>query len=99
MDFMIPKAQPYVLGVDQKLMSAKNPEEKDAQTTNSVTSQLQIKSSARSSPEALDKEVVLRRIRHHKCKNKVKSVFQALVGGSGQAQEKWMELGDAFTCP
>ena len=96
---MIPKAQLYFSGSDQKVMNVNNPEEKDTQTTNPVTSQLQIKSSALSSPEALDKEVVLRRIRHHKCKTKVKSVFQALVGSSGQAQEKWMELGDAFTCP
>ena len=94
MDFMIPKAQPYISGTDQKVMNENNPE-----TNNPVTRQLQITSSARSSPEALDKEVVLRRIRHHKFKNKVKSVFQALVGSSEQAQEKWMELGDAFTCP
>ncbi|XVF17782.1 hypothetical protein REPUB_Repub10bG0153300 [Reevesia pubescens] len=99
MDFRIPKAHPYFSGSDQKLMMnvINNPEEKDAQIT--ITSQLQIKSSAHSSPEALDKEVVLRRIRLHKCKTKVKGVFQALVGSSGQAQEKWMELGDAFTCP
>ncbi|XWS41980.1 hypothetical protein CRYUN_Cryun17cG0129000 [Craigia yunnanensis] len=99
MDFMIPKAQPYFSCTDQKVMNVINPEEKYTQTNNPVTNQLQIKSSARSSPEALDKEVVLRRIRHHKCKNKVKSAFQALVGSSEQAQEKWMELGDAFTCP
>ncbi|XWS33695.1 hypothetical protein CRYUN_Cryun22dG0105000 [Craigia yunnanensis] len=99
MDFMIPKAQRYSSGADQKVINVNNPEEKDTQTTNPVTSQLQIKSSVRSSPEALDKEVVLRRIRYHKCKNKIESVFQALVGNSGQAQEKWMELGDAFTCP
>ena len=96
---MIPKAQLYFSGSDQKVMNVNNPEEKGTRTTNAVTSQLQIKSSARSSPETLDKEAVLRRIRHHKCKNKVKSAFQALVGSSGQTQEKWMELGDAFTCP
>ncbi|OMO56803.1 hypothetical protein CCACVL1_26267 [Corchorus capsularis] len=104
MDFMISRVQPsFSGGADQKVMdvNVNNQEEKDTtQTPNSVTSQLQIKSSAvRSSPESLDKEVVLRRIRHHKCKNKVKSAFQALVGGSAQGQEKWMELGDAFTCP
>ncbi|EOX91260.1 Uncharacterized protein TCM_000507 [Theobroma cacao] len=100
MDFMIPKAQPYSFsGAAHKVMNVNNPEEKETETTNPVTSQLQIKSSARSSPEALDKEVVLRRLRHHKCKNKAKSAFQALVGSSAQAQEKWMELGDAFTCP
>ncbi|XVF61921.1 hypothetical protein PTKIN_Ptkin08bG0173800 [Pterospermum kingtungense] len=93
MDFMIPKGQSYISGTDQKVMNVNNPEQKHVQTNNPVTSQVQIKSSsARSSPEGLDKEVVLRRIRHHKCKNKVKSVFQALVGSSGQAHEKLMEL-------
>lgn len=104
---MTPKAQTaYFSGDDQKVVNNNvnnNPEDqKESQTTtNPVTSQLQImKSSAWSmSPEALDKQVVLRRIRHRRCKNKVESVFQALVGSSGQAQERWMELGDAFTCP
>ncbi|KAL4354183.1 hypothetical protein GQ457_06G035760 [Hibiscus cannabinus] len=106
MDFLIPKALSVT---DEKMnnnpeeAAAKkmndNPEEERGQTNNVVTSQLQIRSSARSSPAALEKEVVLRRIRNHKCKNRVRGVFQALVGGDGQAQEKWMELGDAFTCP
>ncbi|KAK8663923.1 hypothetical protein V6N13_083728 [Hibiscus sabdariffa] len=74
-----------------------SPEEKD--TTQAVSSQLQIKASAGSSPEGLDKGVVLRRIRYHKCKSKVQSALQALVGSSGQAQDKWVEMGDAFTCP
>ncbi|XVE87221.1 hypothetical protein DITRI_Ditri18aG0098700 [Diplodiscus trichospermus] len=101
MDFMIPKSQPYLSGpYHQRVMkNVNNPEEKGIETSNPVTSQLQIKSSAGSSPEALDRDVVLRRIRHHKCKVKIKSVFQGLFGSSGQAQEKWMELGDAFTCP
>ncbi|TYG98339.1 hypothetical protein ES288_A10G109800v1 [Gossypium darwinii] len=90
MDFMVPKAQRYV----------NSPEGNDTQTmingNGVVSSQLQI---AGSSPEGLDKQVVLRRIRYHKCKSKVQSVLQALVGSSGQAQEKWMEMGDAFTCP
>ncbi|XVE82711.1 hypothetical protein DITRI_Ditri16bG0027900 [Diplodiscus trichospermus] len=98
MDSRIPRAQEY-FSDHQKAMNVNNPEEKDAQTAKAVSIQLQIKSSGRSSPEALDKEVVLRRIRHHKCKTIVKSAFQALVGSSAQAQEKWMELGDAFTCP
>ncbi|XVF15670.1 hypothetical protein REPUB_Repub09cG0174600 [Reevesia pubescens] len=43
MDLMIPKAQPYFsAGADQKVMNVNNPEEKDSQTTNPVTSQLQI---------------------------------------------------------
>ncbi|GMI98006.1 hypothetical protein HRI_003469900 [Hibiscus trionum] len=111
MDFLIPKAQPYFPVTDENMnnkpeeaaAAAKkmnnNPEEEHGQTSSVVTSQLQIRSSARSSAAALEKEAILRRIRNHKCKNRVRSVFQALVGGDGQAQEKWMELGDAFTCP
>ncbi|KAH1080036.1 hypothetical protein J1N35_019797 [Gossypium stocksii] len=100
MDFMIHKAQPYFSVTDEKMMNTNNPESEHGQQPNNiVTSQLQIRSSPRSSPEALEKEAVLRRIRYHKCKNRVKRAFQALVGGDGQAQEKWMELGDAFTCP
>ncbi|XVF59530.1 hypothetical protein PTKIN_Ptkin07bG0283400 [Pterospermum kingtungense] len=107
MDFMTPKARPYNFSGDdnQKVMNVNNiinTEDKETQTaTSPVSSQLLIKSSAWSSTEGLDKEVVLRRIRHHRCKSKVKSVIQAMVagGGLGQGQEKWMELGDAFTCP
>lgn len=90
MDFMVSKAQRYVNsteGNDTQAMIHGN---------GVVSSQLQI---AGSSPEGLDKQVVLRRIRYHKCKSKVQSVLQALVVSSGQAQEKWMEMGDAFTCP
>ncbi|KAK8556797.1 hypothetical protein V6N13_064800 [Hibiscus sabdariffa] len=93
-EFMVSKAQRFV---------NYSREENDTSTTqaaiNGVSSQLQIKASAGSSPEGLDKGVVLRRIRYHKCKSKVQSALQALVGSSGQAQDKWMETGDAFTCP
>ncbi|GMI94071.1 HYPOXIA RESPONSE UNKNOWN PROTEIN 44 [Hibiscus trionum] len=93
MEFMVSKAERYV---------NYSPEENDSSEAvmNGVSRQVQIKASAGgSSPEGLDKGVVLRRIRYHKCKSKVQSALQALVGSSGQAQDKWMEMGDAFTCP
>ncbi|KAE8699980.1 putative Vacuolar protein sorting-associated protein 13C [Hibiscus syriacus] len=96
MEFLAPKAQPYFSVTDEKMNKKA---EEHGETNKVVTSQLQIRSSARSSRAALEKEVVLRRIRNHKCKNRVRSAFQALVGGDVQAQDKWMELGDAFTCP
>ncbi|KAE8704992.1 putative Vacuolar protein sorting-associated protein 13C [Hibiscus syriacus] len=92
MEFMVSKAQRYV---------DYSPEENDGSQAviNGVSRQLQIKASGRSSSEGLDKGVVLRRIRYHKRKSKVQSAFQALIESSGQGQEKWMEMGDAFTCP
>ncbi|KAM7264363.1 hypothetical protein ACFE04_002046 [Oxalis oulophora] len=70
-----------------------------------ITSQLHLRSSsssAGSSSQGLDKEVVLRRIRHHKYINKVKSALQGLKGSSKpptMAQE-WLDYqGDAFSSP
>ncbi|GMP31600.1 hypothetical protein CsSME_00005748 [Camellia sinensis var. sinensis] len=82
----------------------------DGRDTNSVTSYLYLKSSsAHSTSEPLDKDVVLRRIRHHKCLNKIRSPFQALLSSSfscsGQAdmvaahQQRWLEQDDAFSAP
>ncbi|KAL7193184.1 hypothetical protein ACSBR2_024903 [Camellia fascicularis] len=81
----------------------------EGRDTNSVTSYLYLKSSsAHSSSEPLDKDVVLRRIRHHKCLNKIRSPFQALLSSSfssGQAdmvaahQHRWLEQDDAFSAP
>ncbi|GFY93905.1 hypothetical protein Acr_09g0003510 [Actinidia rufa] len=66
-----------------------------------VTSCLYLKSSSSSSSqtsEPLDKHVVLRRIRHHKRLNNIKSTFQALLSTS---EHKWLEHehNDAFSAP
>lgn len=58
-----------------------------------ITSQLYLKSSGRSTQESLDKEAVLRRIRHHKSMNRIRSALQTL------AEQKLMELGDSFSSP
>ncbi|GMN29818.1 hypothetical protein TIFTF001_002572 [Ficus carica] len=63
-----------------------------------ITSQLYLKSS---SSKALNKEVVLRRIRHHKCLNKVRSAFQGLLTTSHEedAHQKWLDQNDNFSSP
>lgn len=66
-----------------------------------VTSQLYLKTS-----ESLDREIVLRRIRHHKAMNKVRNSLQSLFRGaqphtpvSDYYEQKWLELGDTFSSP
>ncbi|KAL9229525.1 hypothetical protein vseg_004983 [Gypsophila vaccaria] len=64
-----------------------------------VSTQLRLVSS-----KSLDKEVVLRKIRHRKCMNKVKNTFSTLMSLNNSApnnaqEQKWVELGDAFSCP
>ncbi|EXB37238.1 hypothetical protein L484_020297 [Morus notabilis] len=69
-----------------------------------ITSQLYLKSSSSSSSSSkanLNKDVVLRRIRHHKCLNKVRSAFQGLLvsSDSEEAQQKWLDQNDSFSSP
>lgn len=68
---------------------------------NSVTSQLYLKTS-----ETLDREIVLRRIRHHKTMNKVRNSLQSLFRSSqphtpvsDYYEHKWLEQGDTFCSP
>ncbi|KAL7101230.1 hypothetical protein ACP275_08G043000 [Erythranthe tilingii] len=70
--------------------------------TETVSTQLLLKPS----PESLDKEVVLRRLRHHKTMVKVKNVFQAVLTPPPSPhtdrelyEEKWLQQGDSFTSP
>lgn len=58
-----------------------------------VSNQLFLKSSSKS----LDKQLVLRRIRHRKSLNKVKTAFEALLG-TPQSQSQWLQ-DDAFSAP
>ncbi|KAK9670145.1 hypothetical protein RND81_13G180800 [Saponaria officinalis] len=64
-----------------------------------VSTQLRLVSS-----KSLEKEVVLRRIRHQKCMNKVKNMFSSVLsfnssGASNVMEHKLVELGDVFSCP
>ncbi|KAJ4714994.1 Histone-lysine N-methyltransferase [Melia azedarach] len=96
MAFMISKAETSLS--DSKKNSSSRSEEKET-----ITRELLLRSSSPDSfpNETWDKEVVLRRIRHHKNLNKIKSALQALVNSSGgQVQEhKWLDQNDAFSSP
>ncbi|KAJ1419092.1 hypothetical protein SESBI_15360 [Sesbania bispinosa] len=80
-------------------------EDKDSATATAgaISSQLHLKS-PKASSETLDKQVVLRRIRHRKSINRIKSAFEGLRGSTegktASAQEqKWLEQDDAFSAP
>lgn len=99
MAFMISKAENSFSNSDKA--SLNHSEEKD-----NITRQLYLRSSSTSrdsssstTTEVLDRKVVLKRIRHHKSLNKVKSAFQALVSSSesGQHEHRWLD--DAFSSP
>ncbi|KAH6832320.1 hypothetical protein C2S53_007418 [Perilla frutescens var. hirtella] len=65
----------------------------------SVSSQLFLKSS---SHRSLDKDVVLRRLRHHKTVSRLKSAFHAIMAAPpphDDYDEKWLQRGDTFTSP
>ncbi|WOG93144.1 hypothetical protein DCAR_0312425 [Daucus carota subsp. sativus] len=68
----------------------------------SVTSKLYIKASSsaqtQNSSGTLDRQVVLRRIRQHKCLKKVQNTFQALLPQAASHQG-WLEQDDVFTSP
>ncbi|KAK9749671.1 hypothetical protein RND81_02G142400 [Saponaria officinalis] len=79
----------------------------DNKQPNVVSNQLHI-----SSPNTLEKDVVLRRIKHRKCVNKVKNTLGALLSlngngnGGGESSttsfnldQKFVDLGDVFSCP
>ncbi|GAV86775.1 hypothetical protein CFOL_v3_30201 [Cephalotus follicularis] len=77
-----------------------HPEDKETQSHNPITSQLYLRSSStHTSSHALDKEVVLKRIRRHKYLNKVRGVFQALRSSprSAKIEQEWLDQGDAFS--
>ncbi|KAL2348441.1 hypothetical protein Fmac_002441 [Flemingia macrophylla] len=74
-------------------------EEKDS----AISSQLQLKSSL-SSSQSLNKEQVLRRIRHRKSLNRIKATFQTLLGTSKQnttstQDQMCLQQQDAFSSP
>ncbi|KAI5319464.1 hypothetical protein L3X38_039172 [Prunus dulcis] len=103
MAFIISRAPPK-----QKQPSFSEAEKKDGHKelseaqSSSITSHVYLKSSAGA---AMDRDVVLRRIRHHKNLSKVKSAFQSLMGSSQEAasvtsvDQTWLHQEDTFSSP
>ncbi|KAK9231143.1 hypothetical protein WN943_021375 [Citrus x changshan-huyou] len=99
MAFMISKAETSFS--DAEKASLNHSEEKD-----NITRQLYLRSSSTSRDSSsstttgvLDRKVVLKRIRHHRSLNKVKSAFQAMASSSGSGQHEHQWLDDAFSSP
>lgn len=100
MAFVIPKGQkPSFSDSESHNVSFSH---QDSENTSSViSSQLYLKSS---SHQNLDKNVVLRRIRHHKCLHKVRANLQGLLDTTFSTrnydyEHKWLEQGDVFCSP
>ncbi|KAJ9170784.1 hypothetical protein P3X46_018863 [Hevea brasiliensis] len=97
MAFVISQSQQSLTTEDKENLSQLGP----------ISTQIQLKSSSSqaSSCKALDKEVILKRLRHHKSLNKVRNVFQALVSSSehgnmiSESQQRWLDPDDAFSSP
>ncbi|GMH06439.1 hypothetical protein Nepgr_008279 [Nepenthes gracilis] len=93
MDFTISKKQPPTSEVK---------DEHQAEGDVVISSQLRVISS---SDKPLDKDVVLRRIRHHKNLNKFNRAFKALLMNGSAAtaasipDPEWLDLEDAFSTP
>ncbi|KAI4327521.1 hypothetical protein L6164_019970 [Bauhinia variegata] len=102
---MISKAQQQHSFSETEKVSFNHSESEDKDSENivgPVSSQLHLKSVS----QALDKQVVLRRIRHRKSLNKVKSALETLLGhseakdGAFSAHDrKWLQQEDAFSAP
>lgn len=106
MDFIISEAQPSLSEVESRVNLNHTKDGKDSSETpgtgRHITSELYLRSSSKS----LDKDVVLRRIRHHKNLNRVRGALQALLSSSEHAnyadpvqQHKWVDQNDNFSSP
>ncbi|KAG5245641.1 hypothetical protein IMY05_005G0106300 [Salix suchowensis] len=102
MSFMVSQAQQSFS--ENEKVNLNHPEVEDNQvlSTSPVSSQLHLKPSA----HAMDRDVILKRIRHHKTVNKVKKALQALAASSldqenmaSAYQQKWQDPQDAFSSP
>ncbi|CAK7339470.1 unnamed protein product [Dovyalis caffra] len=101
MAFMISKAQQSFSETEKLKLNHPGVEDNQA-LTSTISSQLHLKPSVHS----MDKDVILKRIRHHKTANKVKNAFRALAtSGLGQEnmvlanQRKWLDPDDMFSSP
>lgn len=86
--------------------SRRHVQDKECDPVHGVSSQLQLKSSlsSKASPQTLNKQEVLHRIRHRKSLNRIKGAFDGLFGSSKgntpSAQEQiWLQQYDVFSAP
>ncbi|XP_024007535.1 uncharacterized protein LOC112083550 [Eutrema salsugineum] len=66
-----------------------------------VSKQLHLKSSE-TQTQTLNKRAVLNRIRNHKCIHKIKSLLHTTTANNGStvdADYRWIDGGDVFSCP
>ncbi|KAJ4843710.1 hypothetical protein Tsubulata_024556 [Turnera subulata] len=101
MAFMISKTHHQSFSSEAEKLRLNHPEEEaDTQPVSTpISRELHLLKSS-SNSKALDKQVILRRIRHRKSLNKVRNAFQELVmKGSAPNQQNWMDPDDSFSSP
>lgn len=103
MAYRISKNQQEAFAETEKLSLTGGREDEVGSANALVTNHLYIKassSSAHTQPSSgtLDKQVVLRRIRQHKCLKKVQNTFQALLP-QPSSHQGWLEQDDVFSSP
>ncbi|CAL9245131.1 hypothetical protein ISN44_As13g030960 [Arabidopsis suecica] len=68
-----------------------------------VSKQLHLKSSeTQTQTQTLNRRAVLNRIRNHKCIHKIKSLLHTTAANDGatvDADYRWIDSGDVFSCP
>ncbi|KDP31842.1 hypothetical protein JCGZ_12303 [Jatropha curcas] len=93
----------FVIPQTQQSLSSSEDSDNQTQLLGPISKQLYIKStsssSSSSSSKALDKEVILKRIRHHRSLNKVKNAFQSFMSSSDSEHKRWLDPEDAFSSP
>lgn len=96
MALLFPQSQSQA---QQMQSSEEEIESKKREPTVTVSNHLHLISSH---SHSLDKQAILKRLRHHKSLNKFRNVFQSLVNNSssaGQQNERWSDPQDAFSSP
>ncbi|POO02648.1 hypothetical protein TorRG33x02_016340 [Trema orientale] len=104
MAFVISEAQPSFSEAEKTstiLSHVSRAADREPEGPRPITSQLHLKSS-----KSLNKDVVLRRIRHHKYLSRVRSAFQGLVSSSEEGgyvdsvdEQRWLDQNDNFSSP
>ncbi|OAY33869.1 hypothetical protein MANES_13G131800v8 [Manihot esculenta] len=97
----------FVISQSQQSLSAEDRE--NQLQLGPISTQIHLKSSSSSnqasSSSVMDREVILRRIRHHKTLKKVQNAFQALISSSehenmvSKNRQRWLDHEDCFSSP